>query len=184
MWRISEPTSTKSFQNYFMLNVLEITLMKLLKFIACKRFQKQLIARFGISFYMKYFRDNSAENFVKLSLCEQFQKYFCCNISYNILQNFFRIISHKIWKVEIIMKPSWKFSATIGAVWEVYLLNSSIVNVRTVCLSHSIFFPYCRLCNPIIIVFRHRVIKHCLIYLLTSSRQHLLSYWYVHLYFM
>jgi len=100
-----------------MLNVLEITLMKLLKFIACKRFQKQLIARFAISFYMKYFRDNSAENFVKLSLCEQFQKYFCCNISYNILQNFFRIISHKIWKVEIILKPSWKFSATIGAVW-------------------------------------------------------------------
>jgi len=61
---------------------------------------------------------------------------------------------------------------------KVYLLNSSIVSIRTVYLSHSIFFPYCRLCNPIIIVFRHRVIKHCLIYLSAFSCQHLLSYWY------
>ena len=34
-----------------------------------------------------------------------------------MLQNSFRIITHEIWKVEMILKSYWKFSATIGAVW-------------------------------------------------------------------
>ena len=105
-----------------------------------KDFRNNLIKRFTKQFYMKCYRNNSTESFVKLCLCEQFQKHSCC-ISCDILQNSFRIVTHEMWKVEMILKPYWKFFATINIVWALTMFTSYVcsTNVLRVHISFRCF---------------------------------------------